>query len=307
MYAIILCAGLGVRLNPITKLYAKPALKVINKSLVEWTIENLIRSGINKILITTYHRPESIENLDLANKYRNCSIQILREDHLLGTGGGIRNAMIVGGLDDAVLVLNGDCLWDFDLTIPIEKHNSRNMSGVLTMLLVNSIQENTPVYIDNHGAISKIGGISKDLQSFTHSGISIISTEGQRSLLLEAKEYFVDDFVVPWVQRKRVFAEIMDGFWADLGTPKRYLNETIRFASYKGIYSQFLAGKNCSIHPSATLLNSILWDNVTVGPKASLTNSIILTDTTIPSGFIATNKVIFPGSLQEQNHLSDFF
>ena len=107
--AIILCAGYGKRLHPITLEVPKPLIKIKNKSLLLNTIELVANLGIKKIKLNTYYLAEQIE--DFVNKLENYGkIEIIKDgDEILDTGGGIKNIMKTS-TDENFLVLNPDTI-----------------------------------------------------------------------------------------------------------------------------------------------------------------------------------------------------
>ena len=109
--ALILCAGLGKRLNPITLKKPKPLLELNNITLLENTI-NLIRElEIKKIFLNTFHLKDQISDY-LKEKKFDISVDIISDGHeILDTGGGIRN-MINNSKEKDFLIFNPDTIWD---------------------------------------------------------------------------------------------------------------------------------------------------------------------------------------------------
>jgi NDP-sugar pyrophosphorylase family protein len=89
--AMILAAGFGKRMLPLTKKTPKPLIKIGPKNLLERSIELLIKIGIDEIIINTHHLSKEIDNF-LGNKNYQISISAIKEEVLLDTGGGILNA-----------------------------------------------------------------------------------------------------------------------------------------------------------------------------------------------------------------------
>ena len=109
--ALILCAGLGKRLMPLTLKTPKPLLELNNKTILENCINTNIKLGINKIFLNTFHLSEKISNF-IKNKNFPINIQIIEDGkEILNTGGGILN-MINHSDDNDFLVFNPDTLWD---------------------------------------------------------------------------------------------------------------------------------------------------------------------------------------------------
>ena len=111
--ALILCAGFGKRLNPITLNQPKALLKLNNVTLLENTINLIKELGIKKILLNTYHLKNKIKNYLSDNKF-DVSIDIIDDgEQILDTGGGIMN-MINSTNEKNFLILNPDTFWDLN-------------------------------------------------------------------------------------------------------------------------------------------------------------------------------------------------
>ena len=109
--ALILCAGLGKRLAPLTLKTPKPLLKLNNMTVLESCINTIIKLGVNKIFINTFHLGEKVSNF-IENQNFSTSIEIIEDGNkILNTGGGILN-MINHSDDNDFLVFNPDTLWN---------------------------------------------------------------------------------------------------------------------------------------------------------------------------------------------------
>ena len=116
--ALILCAGLGKRLKPLTLKQPKPLLKLNNITLLENTINLIKELGIKKILLNTYHLKNKIKNYLSDNKF-DVSIDIIDDgEQVLDTGGGIMN-MINATNEKNFLILNPDTFWDLNCITPV--------------------------------------------------------------------------------------------------------------------------------------------------------------------------------------------
>ena len=138
--ALILCAGLGKRLNPITLNTPKPLLMLNNITMLERNI-NLIESlGVKKIIINTFYLKDQVSNF-LNNKNFNCEIKIIEDGkNILDTGGGILN-MINHSEDNNFLIFNPDTLWQkeyFDEIIKMEEfYFSKKIENILLLVKKN--------------------------------------------------------------------------------------------------------------------------------------------------------------------------
>ncbi len=136
--AIILCAGLGKRLNPITLSTPKPLLKLNDKTMLEVCINLIMKLGVQKVFINTFHLSDQIFRF-IENKNFPINIQIIKEENeILNTGGGILN-LINYSDDDDFIIFNPDTLWHQDYLNEITQMQNFYFSNKLdnTLLLSN--------------------------------------------------------------------------------------------------------------------------------------------------------------------------
>ena len=143
--AIVLAAGFGKRVLPLTNATPKPLLKINNISLLTNTLNFLKKSGIKHFAINTHHLGEQIENFAESNK-GIYDIKIFKEKEILGTGGGIRNALSFF-LDKPFISINSDTIWSDEYLSPLKnlyksftKFNAN--SGLLMIKRENSFDKN---------------------------------------------------------------------------------------------------------------------------------------------------------------------
>jgi N-acetyl-alpha-D-muramate 1-phosphate uridylyltransferase len=133
--ALILCAGLGKRLNPITLTTPKPLLKIGSITILEKCIDLVIRFGAKKIIVNTFHLSDQIFEF-IQNKKFPIDIQIIEDGkEILDTGGGILN-MIEKSEDNDFIIFNPDTLWDKNYIDEINKMQNFYFSNKLNNLLL---------------------------------------------------------------------------------------------------------------------------------------------------------------------------
>jgi len=133
--ALILCAGLGKRLNPITLTTPKPLLKIGSITILEKCIDLIIRFGVKKIIVNTFHLSDQIFEF-IQNKKFPIDIQIIEDGkEILDTGGGILN-MIEKSEDNDFIIFNPDTLWDKGYIDEIDKMQNFYFSNKLNNLLL---------------------------------------------------------------------------------------------------------------------------------------------------------------------------
>ena len=133
---LILCAGFGKRVAPLTNATPKPLLKIKNGTLLENSINFLKKCGINKIMINTHYLSDEIENYIEKKKYKN-EVKIFFEKEILDTGGGIKN-LANNDTDEDFLVINPDTIWKDNYLIEVEKmikfYFDNNLSNILMLV-----------------------------------------------------------------------------------------------------------------------------------------------------------------------------
>ena len=133
--ALILCAGLGKRLAPLTSKTPKPLLMLNDVTILESCINTVIKLGINKIFLNTFHLGEKVSNF-IKNQSFPVDIQIIKDgDEILNTGGGILN-MINHSDDKDFLVFNPDTLWNESYVDEINDMQNFYFKNQLTNILM---------------------------------------------------------------------------------------------------------------------------------------------------------------------------
>ena len=219
MKAMILAAGRGERLRPLTDETPKPLIKVAGKSLIEYHLLNLANAGFTDIVINTAWLANKIhETLGEGNRY-GVSIQYSDEGSALETAGGIINALSLLG-NEPFLVVNGDTWCDFDfLTLPDLKDKTQ-----AHLVLVNNPEHNP------RGDFAIAEGLlcNQGTPKYTYSGIGIYSpgffsdvTQGVRPLAPMLKKK---------AEKKLITAQCFTGLWTDVGSIERLhtLEEALR-------------------------------------------------------------------------------
>lgn len=209
MKAMILAAGLGTRMRPLTDHTPKPLLAAGGKSLIEWHIERLQQAGFDQLVINTAWLGEKIEAaLGDGSRY-GVSIQWSREGAPLETAGGIRRALPLLG-DAPFAVINGDIWTDFDFS------RLHEPAGKAHLVLVNN-----PEHHPNGDFGLDSAGLVRDNSSrkLTFSGIGVYRPELFQNL--PDGEAKLAPLLRAAMQRDAVSGEHFTGAWWDIGTPER--------------------------------------------------------------------------------------
>jgi mannose-1-phosphate guanylyltransferase len=156
MRAMVLAAGLGTRLRPITYAMPKPMVPVLNRPVMEHIVRLLARNGFNEAIANLHWFPETIEAHFGDGSEFGIELSYSREERLLGTSGGVRNA--AGFLGDSFLVISGDALTDIDLGAMREFHESHD--GIAT-LATKRVTDTSQFGVAITGADGRIQGFQE--------------------------------------------------------------------------------------------------------------------------------------------------
>lgn len=215
MQAMILAAGLGKRMQPLTDERPKPLLKVGDKTLIEHQIERLIAGGVSSIVINHFYLGGMIESLLGRGEKYGIDISYSKEAIRLDTAGGIIKALPILK-DDSFIVVNADIWTDFDFATlePVD-----GIECLSHLVLVENVDHNPlgDFYIDDEGRVHEDHSARDHM--FTFSGISVLHKNlfkgypiQPRSLVPLLQEAMTEDLVS---------GEIYEGLWMDIGTPER--------------------------------------------------------------------------------------
>ena len=205
--AMILAAGRGERMRPLTDFTPKPLLKIKGKALIEYHLEKLALAGFEKIVINHHWLGEQIEMaLGNGDKY-GIKIKYSKEINILETGGGIVQALPLLG-KEPFLVINGDiwCNLDFnEINLNIEK--------LAYLFLVSNPEHNLK------GDFGLENGFVINEPQFTFSGIGIYHPNLFKDY--EIKKLPLAPILRKEILEKNVTGEHFKGQWFDIGTPAR--------------------------------------------------------------------------------------
>lgn len=213
--AMILAAGLGTRMRPLTDHCPKPLLGVAGKPLIVRHIERLVAAGFRELVVNTAHLGHMIEEALGDGATWGVSIHYSREAQPLETAGGILKALPLLG-DAPFLVINGDIWTDF----PLATLQQGLPADTLAHLVLVDNPEHHPQgdFVLREGCVVPRGA----LQGLTFSGLSVLSPALFTAWFARAGEALpLREVLLPAMQNGAVRGEHYDGYWLDVGTPQR--------------------------------------------------------------------------------------
>lgn len=220
MKAMILAAGRGERMRPLTDTLPKPLLEVGGKRLIEYHIEALQKIGVTDIVVNTAWLGEKIPELIGDGARYGVSITYSPETEALETGGGIFKALPLLS-DEAFIVVNADVWTDF----PFEQLLNREVDAAHLILV-----ENPAHNLSGDFAIDGDLLCSEGEQKYTYSGIGIYHPRFFAHC--SAGRFPLAPMLREWMNKGAVSGQLYSGRWNDIGTPERLkaLDETLSVA-----------------------------------------------------------------------------
>ncbi|HIC91041.1 MAG TPA: NDP-sugar synthase [Syntrophaceae bacterium] len=305
MKAIILCAGLGTRLKPLTDKLPKPLMPIVGRPIIENIIYTLKHCGIREIVINTHHLHGKIVDYLKDGKKFEIKVHYSYEPQILGTGGGMGNARDFFKGHETFIAHNGDVLTNLNLAPVIKAHI--DTQAMATLLLCDFPPINT-VTMTSSGEVVGIKGNPKepkdsDLEMLTFTGISIMNPKILE--FLPGREYgdIVDTYLkLIGLKMGSIRGYVIKNhYWRHIGNISEYFraHQEILIEKKRLIYGKMPSskpfyigegsiieegvllrgfvsvGRDCVIKREATLENCIIWDGITVEEGEVLRNVIL--------------------------------
>jgi NDP-sugar pyrophosphorylase family protein len=275
---MIVAAGLGTRLRPLTLLRPKPALPVRGLPQIAYTLALLRHHGVTEVVINTHHLPEMLEETCRRVCPDGLALRFSRETELLDTGGGIRRVATFLRESDPCLIVGGDMLLDADLSGLVSRHRDRG--DAITFLLRDDPRIATfgSVGVDDRDVVRRIGS-RFDYGGATRAGIytwvNVVSSRAFDALPDRDAFSHFEGWIAPRIASgaRDVRGDFAPCVWEPVGTHDEYLaaNFSPPDLSYLDVESaasaigvhlepELVIGAGATIAPGASLRRVVVWD-----------------------------------------------
>jgi len=321
MKAMVLAAGLGTRLQPLTFEIPKPMVPVLDRPVMAHILDLLEGQGFDRVIANLHWFPDTIRG------YFGDRVEYRHEKELLGTAGGVRNVRDFFG-DDLVVVVSGDALTDLDLRVLVERHRSAGGIATLTVKQVPDTREYGVVIHDEDGRIQGFQekpDPAEALSDLGNCGIYCFSPE--------IFDYFPKEPFADWAQD--VFPELLshdvpffvheiEDYWNDVGSLDELRTGTFdalegrlrlevsgeevadgvragegtSLAACEQVEGPVWVGAECELGPGTRLVGPlVIGDGARVGEGAALRESIVLPGTRVDAGAILIGAIAGHGDI----------
>ena len=304
MRGVILAAGLGTRLLPLTLLRAKPAIPFLNRPLLRYALDLLQGAGIGEIAINLHHLPDTVVRAVPGD----VNIHYSRERTILGTGGVLAKLRDWLQGDDFV-VCNGKIYFEEDLRRAVEYH--RSTGALATLVLVPHLPDAPfrPVFADSRHNITAFGqarGIVDETErAFTFTGLHVLSSRVLDYLSEGPSDTVRDLYPLLLRQGHCLKGYLSSAYWCECSTPSRYLVHSGATLQHKGLSNlmanetsascdRVIAGSDTRIGVGSELRNCLLWEGCRIGRDCSLADAIITSGVELPPGTRLQRSIVTP-------------
>lgn len=298
MRAIILSAGYGTRLWPLTEDRTKPAIPILGKPLVGYVAEYIASYGFDDIVVNLHHRPESVRAALGDGSQFGVKLRYVEEPVILGTSGALDNTREFFE-QETFLAINGKIITDIDLNAALETHRDTNALATL-VLLQNTKRERFSVVEIDKRSVTGFGGMpdNRCRTPLMFTGIQILEPRIFDYIPRGVFSHTTTDVYPQAIANgETIAAYVGTGTWRELSTLKRYVD--ISAEMLKETQEPFTAGKNCTVMSTAEVTDSVLWDNVTVSSNARVHHSVLADGVRLSEGQTIDNCVVVRRELIE--------
>ena len=293
--ALVLTAGLGTRLRPLTYVRAKAAVPVNGEPLVRRVARWLAGAGIRDHVYNLHHHPESIAACLGDGSGLGIRVRYSWEHPVLGSAGGPRHALplLLDAAAEPFLIVNGDTLTNVDLAALRQRHE-RSGAQVTMALIANPAPEKYGgVVVSDDGYVTGFTRAGSGVESFHFIGVQVAGPDVFADLADGVRSESVNELYPALIRQSphAIAAFISAASFSDIGTPADCLRTSLALAEPEG---DRLLASTATIAPSAVVVRTAIWDDVSVDAGARLHECIVADGAHIPAGVHYDRCAIVP-------------
>jgi mannose-1-phosphate guanylyltransferase len=315
MRAMVLCAGLGTRLRPLTEVWPKPAVPLLDAPLLRHAFAALHKLGVREVGINTFHLPEVMERVARAEAERfELNLTVSRESgEIQGTGGGIRG--LKSFLTDEFVVLNGDVLFEVDLKPIIAAHRASKAAATMVLLPMPEGAKYNAVELDEASRVRRIAGKGPGGERLTNwhfSGVHVMTPGVFAYMRPFGPEDINHDVYLRMIDKGlTVHGHVVRerAYWSDLGTLESYVatHRELLYRDGPGYRADPSAklsdvkvsgpawfGPGCALGKGVRIGSAVsIGPRALIGDGAMLNRTLVLEDVDVAPGRLIEDAVLF--------------
>jgi NDP-sugar pyrophosphorylase family protein len=296
-HALVLTAGLGTRLRPLTDVRAKPAIPVAGEPMVRRIIAWLVSHGVDDLVLNLHHLPDTLtaivgDGTDLGARVRYS----WEQPRLLGSAGGPRLAQPIVGAD-RFLIVNGDTLTDVDVARLAEAHATSGALATLALVPNREFTRYGGVHLDSDLRVVGFTPRGPGAEGSYHFiGVQMVEASAFDAVTRGEVAHSIGGVYDALIASHpgRVRGWVSDAAFWDVGTIADYVRTSEGFAA-KTLHARPDGPHRPRIDASARVTRSILWDDVVVHAAAVLDECIVTDGVAVPPGAEYRRAVLIKG------------
>ena len=289
-HALVLTAGLGSRLRPLTDVRAKPAIPVAGEPMIRRIIRWLVSRGVTDLVLNLHHLPETLtaevgDASDLGARVRYS----WEYPQVLGSAGGPRLALPLIGAD-TFLIVNGDTLTDLDLGALVRAHEKSGALVTLALVPNREFDRYGGVVLDGNDRVTSFVPRGPSAAgSFHYIGVQVVHAVAFESLEAGVPANSIGQTYNALMNARpgSVRGFVSNAAFFDVGTVEDYWKTSLALGM-----TGSSVGRRARIDPTARITQSILWDDVEVGANAVLEHCIVTDGVSIAPAAMHRDEVI---------------
>lgn len=330
MKAMLLAAGLGERMFPLTLSRPKPVVPVLGRPIAVQLLHWLASHGVDDAVLNLHHLPEVVQRVIGEGGGAGIpTIHYTMEEEILGTAGGIRNARNLLRGQGPIVVCNSDFLSDIDLTAAIAAHEGSDREA--TLVLAPSRKPYSVVAVDGDARVISLAGRPtvdpKDVFArYLFTGCQIIDEEILDRIPADGPSDIVRDVYWAMAREGTLGSYVHEGFWWEFGSPRLYLEGSMKlidsplevrravspeqdsvrelddgiaavgpgaqFSDAAHLQGRAALGYASYVSEEASLEDSVIMPEAWIGPGCQLERSIVGVGVELPAGFASRGELI---------------
>ncbi len=309
MKGMVLAAGKGTRLLPLTGELPKPMAPIVGKPMIQHIFELLAGNGVEEVHVNVFHMAEAILGCYGQNsRVEGMSVNIAREERLMGTAGGVKR--LAEHFDETFIVVMGDALTDVDIREVVAFHKEREALATLALMPVSDTSQFGVVRLDEEGnivAFQEKPDPAEAISTLANTGIYVLEPETLRYIPEDTFFDFANDLFPRLLAAGEKFVGYEGEFyWSDVGTLEAYRQAQADVMQGKvrvkipGEYSKenLWIDEDAWLHRTATLEGPVvLGRDVVISRGVTLCDNVTVGDGSwVRAGATVKDSVLLPGS-----------
>jgi mannose-1-phosphate guanylyltransferase len=295
MRAVVLVGGFGTRLRPLTLDVPKQMLPVGGATMLERVVGRLADGGIDEVVLSLGYRPDVFTDAFPDGRCAGTRIRYAVEPEPLDTGGAIAFAAREAGIEDTFLALNGDVLTDIDLTELIARHRAKGAAGTIALTPVEDPSRYGVVPTDDDDRVIEF--VEKPEpgtapSNWINAGTYVLEPD-VLDMIEPGRKVSIEREVFPALAAAgRLYALHSNAYWIDAGTPEAYRQAHVDLLVGADGAARDGVDPSASVDPSTTIERSTVGARARVGAGATIVGSVLMDDVVVEPGATVRDTIV---------------